>query len=164
MTNISILQTDTLIDVMLKRRRGVKSEFLNNVFVSSDNHNHINNFWVSTETHPSVACFHIRVQRRHVLANYAASASFNDMIFLPSGHRLVSQTCLVLIMSLLQWEGNRQYNICLSIKALKYQAIQYNTYTKHSLNISDIVEGKRSVSIYLYIGLESNLKKIGGSK
>ena len=65
-----------------------------------------------------------------------------------TGHRLVSQTCLVLIMSLLQWEGNRQYNICLSIKALKYQAIQYNSYTKHSLNISDIVEeGKGSVSI-----------------
>ena len=155
MTNISILQTDTLIDVMLNRRRGVKSEFLNNVFVSSDNHNHINNFWVSTETHPSVACFHIsiRVQRRHVLANYAASASFNDMIFLPSGHRLVSQTCLVLIMSLLQWEGNRQYNICLSIKALKYQAIQYNTYTKHSLNISDIVGRGNDLSPYTYLDL-----------
>ena len=149
MTNISILQTDTLIDVPLNsRRRGLNGEFVNNIFLSTDNHNHINNLWVSTETHPSVPCSHIRVQRRHVLANYAASASFNDMIFLPSGHRLVSQTCLVLIMSLLQWEGNRQYNICLSIKALKYQAIQYNSYTKHSLNISDIVEeGKGSVSI-----------------
>ena len=149
MTNISILQTDTLIDVMLNRRRGVKSEFVSNIFLSSDNHNHINNFWVSTETHPSVACFHIRVQCRHVLANYAASASFNDMIFLPSGHRLVSQTCLVLIMSLLQWEGNRQYNICLSIKALKYQAIQYNTYTKHSFNISDIVGRGKDLSPYI---------------
>ena len=147
MTNISILQTDTLIDVPLTRRRGVNGEFVNNIFLSTDNDNN-NNFWVSTETHPSVTCSYIRVQRRHVLANYAASASFNDMIFLPSGHRLVSQTCLVLIMSLLQWEGNRQYNICLSIKALKYQAIQYNSYTKHSLNISDIVEeGKGSVSI-----------------
>ena len=77
MTNISILQTDTLIYVPLTRRRGVNGEFVNNIFLSTDNNNN-NNFFVSI-------CFHIRVQRRHVLANYAASASFNDMIFLPSG-------------------------------------------------------------------------------